>query len=165
MLVLALGILAGTLHGADVQITSGTIAVLCLIGLGWDFYWHRSSASPKASDEPLPFIPRLQLLLSSGRAIWGQMDDLHPSATLKPASVWRKEVHEALHRERPDLAERFLQETEDVAHATDHSLGLNPSKFLMEEQIGWLQETIREMESARSLSAARKRGSPALGQS
>jgi hypothetical protein len=119
-----------------------------------------------ASDEPVPLLNHLKLKLKEGQGLVLRLDHAFPDVeALKSARAWQVEVYRMLVAQRKDLAQKFLDGADPIEEREVQTLASpNPARFLLEEHTTCLAEIIEALES-RSLSAARKRGSPALGRS
>jgi hypothetical protein len=129
------------------------------------FRWREAKHDGRL-DAPLPLVNRLKLKLKEGQALMVRLDPAFPDIeVLKVARAWQTEVYRMLVAHRKDLAQKFLEGSDPIEERETQTLAtVNPARFLLEEHTACLAEIIEALES-RSPSAARRRGSPALGRS
>lgn len=84
---------------------------------------------------------RLHLKLDQAKALAAQMDQVAPGATLKPARAWRGEIYTMLRGERPDWAQKFREDTQEIPEITDQVFF--PARFIFEHQIERLEDLLR----------------------
>jgi hypothetical protein len=139
---------------------------LMAIGAILGIYFLVTYRRVKAQDEPLPLLNHLKLKLKEGQGLVLRLDHAFPDVeALKSARAWQVEVYRMLVAQRKDLAQKFLDGADPIEEREVQTLASpNPARFLLEEHTTCLAEIIEALES-RSLSTARKRGSPALGRS
>jgi hypothetical protein len=126
-----------------IALSAGAALILGLIALGPDRVrrgWCAISGGSRPASGPKPSLPlldRLWLKIDEAKAVAKQMHEVAPGPTLVPARAWRGEVYEMLRGEKPDCAQRFRDNTEEIPQITDQTFF--PARLIFEHQIEQLE--------------------------
>ena len=122
--------------------------VLCLGGALWAFGVGGNIRAGTASKAP-SLVDQLKLKLKRGEMLAQRLDSIVPNLmVLTLARGWHDDIYKTLSVEHPDMAQKFLDETDGVVEDPTVDLSsINPARQIVEEQVVCLQEIIDELEA------------------